>query len=144
MNITFRTGIPKFIKPKLNLFLDEAISFLIKKYPHIPFDQANIVFTYNTTGGRFTFDKTDHTVRVGITSKLHLYKKKMINLTTPYVGLNVGYDIATTSLIIHELTHFVQHIEQRKYSELETTINEIEFLKEKNNYWYSQLVKVNL
>ena len=42
---------------------------------------------------------------------------------------NLGYKFSYAAQLIHEITHFVQDLEGRVFSEVETTINEIKFLE---------------
>ena len=95
------------------------------------------------TRNRSLYYKKYGNVSIAVRHKLHLYNKQSIGLTTPKEGLNVGYVIGTTCAIIHELTHYVQGKEGRKYSEVETTINEIDYLKEADPNWYSRLIKTS-
>jgi hypothetical protein len=131
--------------PKLKPFLEEAIEFMKELYPTVDFDGINIFFSYIRTNSVFTYKKTSSTynkITIGITYLFHLYERQGAELKTPMGGLCVGYDIAIPSQIIHELTHYVQFLEKRRFSEVETTRNEIAFLKKKDSYWYSQLIPV--
>ena len=93
------------------------------------------------TRNRSLYYNKNGNVAIAVRHKLHLYNKQTVGLTTPKQGLAVGYVIGTTCAIIHELTHYIQGMEGRKFSEVETTQNEIDYLKEKDPYWYSRLVK---
>lgn len=65
---------------------------------------------------------------------MYLYEKNSLGRYRQ--GVNVGYLVAMASGIVHELTHHVQFRRGPEfnklnvsYSELETTANELEFLK---------------
>jgi hypothetical protein len=53
--------------------------------------------------------------------------------------LNVGNYVQIICALIHELTHHIQYNEKRKSSELETTHNEVEFLRRHHINLYNQL-----
>jgi len=84
--------------------------------------------------------RTKPAIRNGVRDTLYLYKKKTAGLTVPDGGLKIGWKQALTSDLIHELTHAVQFKQGRKYSEVETTRNQIEHLKQTNEFWYNKLI----
>jgi TATA-box binding protein (TBP) (component of TFIID and TFIIIB) len=67
--------------------------------------------------------------------------KKRIGLWAPLIYCTLGESI--TLQAIHELTHHIQHDQNRKYSEVETTLNEIEYAKEYYPGLYRKLEKIN-
>lgn len=139
MTITYNKGIPQWCRPKIDTALTSALQWLQNKYPHIDFDVVQLNFSM--TKNRSLYYNKNGNVAIAVRHKLHLYNKQTVGLTTPKEGLAVGYVIATTCAIIHELTHYVQGIEGRKFSEVETTQYEIDFLNDVDPYWHSRLVK---
>ena len=139
MIITYNKAIPQWCRPKIDIALTSALQWLQLKYPHIDFEAAQI--NISMTRNRSLYYNKNGNVAIAVRHKLHLYNKQTVGLTTPKEGLAVGYVIGTTCEIIHELTHYVQGVEGRKFSEVETTLNEIDYLKEADPYWYSRLVK---
>lgn len=141
MTISFNKSIPQWVKPKIDQAIASALQWLRLKYPHIEFDKAQVNFSMTRNGS--IYHGKDGSVAIAVKHKLHLYNKQTVGLTTPKEGLSVGYVIGTACAIIHELTHFVQGAEKRKYSEVETTQNEIDYLKDSDPYWYGRLVKTS-
>ena len=105
----------KFIKNKYNI--DESL-----------FDLVTIHFS-NTC--RFAKYKSGYgVIRINLKDKdVLLYDKKSLGSYNTQIR-NVGYKISWTCQIIHELTHFIQDLENRCFSEVETTQNELEYLRE--------------
>lgn len=139
MIINYNKGLPKWVKPKIEESILKAYEWMIKKYPHIDFSKVKM--NMSMTRRRSLYYHSDGSIEISVRPTLHLYKKKTVGLTTPPKGLNVGYVLGTTMGIIHELTHYAQGIENRTMSEVETTQNEVDYLKEVDKFWYDQLVK---
>lgn len=61
------------------------------------------------------------------------YARMRARLTTPREGIELPVDVLATVVLIHEYTHAVQHgvtgQPRRRFSEVETTENEIEFIR---------------
>ena len=141
MIITYNKSIPQWCRPKIDIAITSALQWLRQKYPAIDFDKAQL--NISMTRNRSLYYCQNGNVAIKVRHKLHLYNKQTVGLTTPKEGLAVGYIIGTTCAIIHELTHYVQGIEGRKFSEVETTMNEIDYLKETDPYWYDRLIKTS-
>jgi hypothetical protein len=141
MIINYNKGIPKWALPKIMESIKLGTEWITKKYPHIDFSKAIVNFSITRNGSNFWSKNGIVNVKVG--HKIQYYIRHTVGLTTPRTGLNVGYVIATTSHLIHELTHYVQGVEGRKFSEIETTQNEIDFLREYDPYWYEKLIPVS-
>ena len=71
-------------------------------------------------------------------SELYLYEKKSLKLKR--YSLNIGNYIQILCALVHELTHHIQYNENRTRSELETTKNEVEFLRVFYPDIYNQLI----
>lgn len=68
------------------------------------------------------------------------YKRKRVGVYADEI--NVGYELSYTLMLIHELTHHIQHLEKRKASEVETTKNEIEYVTQFHPYLLKKLKPV--
>ena len=80
-------------------------------------------------------------IKIGLRGcdKMWNYLRKLPFLT-PISGINLHrYEGYKTSLI-HELTHFIQYLQKRTYSEVETTKNELEYLLELDSFYKCQLI----
>lgn len=152
MKITFNTGFPKGKKKLVENAIPKAMEFIRNKYPTINFDDVPITFSSTRNGSNYLppstyeyrteINNSTGGINIATHGKLHLYKKVTIGLTTPHGGLLVGCELQVITSLIHELTHFVQGIEKRLYSEVETTTNEIEYLKLHEPFWYGRLVPI--
>jgi hypothetical protein len=82
----------------------------------------------------------------GATVRWHTYRRVRAGLVTPPAGVPVPASLHATIALVHELTHAVQHgvcgTPQRRYSEVETTANEIEFVRRVAPEAHARLVPV--
>lgn len=139
MKTSYNQGFPKYARPKVEAAIREAEKFLAARYPAFDFSNAEVHFSITRHGSNYK--QATQRINVCCRYDLYLYRKANAGLTTPPKGLNVGIQIQTACAIIHELTHYVQGTENRKFSEVETTQNEIKYLKQKDLFWYNQLIK---
>ncbi|MBM4005993.1 MAG: hypothetical protein FJ292_00255 [Planctomycetes bacterium] len=69
----------------------------------------------------------------GSVVRWHTYRRVRAGLVTPPEGVPVAAALHARIALVHELTHAVQHgmcgTPRRRYSEVETTANEIEFVR---------------
>lgn len=76
----------------------------------------------------------------------HTYRRVRAGLATPREGIVVPLALYTTLALVHEFTHALQHgvcgTPKRRYSEVETTDNEIEFVRRVAPRLHAQLVPV--
>lgn len=139
MKYTCNKTLPKWERGQIPIWLAQAEDFLRKRYPHVDyFDQLDLNFSKTRRGSLYY--PGDNAIKIGIHAKLLLYKRKTCTHYAPEGGLSVGEAINTICGIIHECTHAIQKAENRVASEVETTQNEIDFLKEKYPYWFNQLI----
>jgi hypothetical protein len=146
MKPIFNQGLPKGKKKIVERAIVKAMVFIKNRYPHICFDDVPVRFSNTRHGSNFWLPESAENgmgeINIETHGKLILYKKVTAGLTTPHGGLLVGCELQVITSVIHELTHFVQGVEKRLYSEVETTANEIQYLKENEPFWYSKLVPV--
>lgn len=145
--------LPSYLAKAIDEAVPMAYGFLCAKYGW-KFD--DVVLLIQPNGRRcFYFDnekkphaKFGHTPVAAIaikSPKLLLYEKNSIGKYKQ--GVNIGYTLNIACGIIHELTHHIQFKRGRKegnkgisYSELETTANELEFLKVSSPEWYKLII----
>ena len=65
---------------------------------------------------------------------------KKLEYLTPIGGIYVHRYVGYKHTLLHELTHLIQYIQQRTYSEVETTKNELEYLLEIEPRYEHQLI----
>ena len=135
MKIKYSPSIPKW---KITLFeqaFGDASKFIRKKY------KLSLIAFHDLLKGYVIKINPKQKPSIYIEGKLitiagdrwnfiYLYERKSIG---NYHRVNkVSHHHGFASQLIHELTHLIQHIEKRKYSEVETTRNEIEYLESQN------------
>jgi hypothetical protein len=84
---------------------------------------------------------------ISISGRSHwiTYKKKHIGV---YASMNCKVEESLYTSFIHEMTHYIQHAKNNfdtsktVFSEIETTTNEIEFVKEHYPHLYNKLSKL--
>lgn len=138
MKTTFNVGFPKGKMVIVNNAIPKAIAFITEKYPHISLAEVRLNFSTTRNGSRYYH--ADGSINIRCSDKMFLYRKATCGLTTPPQGLLIGCEINTACAIIHEITHYIQGIEKRKFSEVETTQNEIDYLKQHEPFWYNRLI----
>jgi len=145
MKKIFNKGFPKSKKELVEKAIPKALEFMQAKYPQINFNEAVVRFSSTRNGSNYYHASVNNAtgfINISTRDKIYLYKRVSVKLTAPHGGLLVGCELQVVSALIHELTHYVQGIEKRLFSEVETTINEIEYLKNNEPFWYSKLVPV--
>lgn len=124
-----------------------ALSWIEKRYPEFKGAIRNyplkvMIGTYhNSDYTGVGIDNPIPIINIKVGTLLVLYNRKSVTLTTPEQGLNVTVHISLMCAYIHELTHHIQFLQGRRYSEVETTMNEINYLKEFHPEVISKLIK---
>lgn len=94
------------------------------------------------------FDRPHILLRVprGATARWHTYRRARARFGTPPGGIELDVRVLAGAVLVHELTHAVQHGAtgdgRRRFSEVETTENEIEFVRRHAPAAFAQLVPV--
>lgn len=82
----------------------------------------------------------------GATVRWHTYRRVRAGLSTPREGLAMPLELYVTLALVHEFTHALQHgvcgTPKRRYSEVETTDNEIAFVRRAAPEIHARLVPV--
>ena len=136
MTITIRKSVSKYDKENLSEILNRALCFVKNKYPNVDFSGVDVIFSGSFSRARYY--RNDH--------KDSTYQRPCIQIPTnrddvilywkPSLGMvrdrvnEVGRWDVTCACIIHELTHHAQYEENKNKGEVETTNNELEYLKE--------------
>ena len=145
MKPVYPKSCPAYLKTAIDAAIPMASEFLISKYGHI-FDNVHLVFQRNSTRSRYFPNKIkphkdyghDPVATITCRSELLLYERKTLGKYKRDV--NVGHTIQIACAIIHELTHHYQWYNNIRRGELETTANELEFLKQKFPDWYKLIM----
>jgi hypothetical protein len=94
------------------------------------------------------FDRPHILLRVprGASARWHTYRRARARFGTPPGGIELDVRVLAGAVLVHELTHAVQHgaagEARRRFSEVETTENEIEFVRRHAPAAFAQLVPV--
>lgn len=141
MYITYR-NIVKFQQKQIPEFIIMAQEFLQTIYDKPDFNNVGYIFSGNLrTSHYFRNEDNDKykmpMVCISNRNRLILYEKKSLKLKN--YRINPGAIIQMQSALVHELTHHIQYNEERSAGELETTRNEVKFLKENHPFWYNKL-----
>lgn len=145
MQLHYPKTCPVWLKTAIDAAVPQAMDFLTDKYGAI-FDNVNIVIQPNSRRSRY-FDNKDEphakfgsepVATISCRSQLQLYTKNSLGKYKQ--GVNVGPTVQIACSIIHELTHHYQHVKGLSYGELETTANELEFLRIRHPDWYKLIM----
>ncbi len=129
-SLLIRPNMPKVAREKIEPAIQKAYGFLCAKYGY-RFDDVKLIFTH--TANRSKYYNYSKTAKIAMGTRMWTYDRKTVGVTAH--GLMVGYELATTTAIIHELTHHIQNLEKRKMSEVETTQNEIDYILQAEPEW---------
>ena len=146
MKITIRQSVQKEVSEKIPQLLTTALQWMKSKYPSVNFDNAEYIFSAGYNRSRYFRNEVANgsylapNVCICTRATLYLYNKKSLGIKKNMC--RVGYDAQIVSALIHELTHHVQYeTNVRKGNELDTTANELEYLKEFYPQHYNKIVK---
>lgn len=129
MNLINLNKLPKWQQNTMLSAINIAKDFIIKKYNIENFNDVSLKFSSTARGAYYM--KSKKLIRIStIRRNIFLYDRKTIGEYKRFYKDMMWLDCYATQLI-HELTHYVQHRENRKFSEIETTMNELEYLKQK-------------
>lgn len=139
MKISFNKSTPIWACEIAKQATQKARDFLSERYSGTDFSELQLKFT--TTSSRSRYYIGQRMAVIAITRIKWLYARKRIGIMNP-VGIKCGYLVSTTLSIIHEATHHVQNLEARRYSEVETTQNEIEYLRVHHPEHFEKIILV--
>jgi hypothetical protein len=130
---------PKYIRKALDQGLENAVKFIEEYYPSFNIDNFSEVLIKPSNTCRFAqYCPIDKTIRLDLNhSKWWTYKKKTVGLYAD--GIYIDLIASLSTQLVHEMTHHIQNCEERKYSEVETTKNEIEWMRVHRPDEYSKL-----
>lgn len=142
---------PDSIPSKFMPLIEFAWSWLAKKYDitedwlrakdvEFEFSRLEIksrhkVYHYGKVGTA-SFEPVKHLVRIAVGKNTWMtYRKKTVGI---YANMTVDQNTALLIRLVHELTHFIQAEQKRGFSEVETTINELQFMYEHRYHYFKQ------
>lgn len=142
--ITIRKSVRKDLTLAIPHLVEKALTWMKSKYPDVNFDNVEYIFSSsynrsryfrNQSGGKYQMP----TACISTRAELWLYDKKSLGIKKTH--LFVGCQVQMICALIHELTHHVQYEQGiRIGNELDTTRNELEYLKENHLEYYNKIV----
>jgi len=142
----YRGGIPKAIKDKIPDWYQEALLWMMNKYPDVKFHNFDIVFSHNLNRGRYYRNKIGYKKGerplIQIKTSIDQYGIWFYNMKSLGILQNCiqpGIKISIQLIIVHELTHHVQYERELPAGELLTTANELIYLRQLDSYWFNKL-----
>ena len=119
------------------------------KYPTVNFTTTEFIFSGSYNRSRYFRNELKAGQGVGkylapnacISTRAWLILYKMKTLCLKRTKLFVGSEIQMACALIHELTHHAQYELGLPTGELETTRNELEYLKEFHPEYHAKMVK---
>ncbi len=143
--ITIRKSVRQDIVYKIPELVNDALLWMKQKYPNVNFDKVEYIFSAGYNRSRYFRNEATNAkylapnACISTRATLMLYDMKSLNLRKN--KLFTGSIPQMMCALIHELTHHAQYEEKRKTGELETTANELQYLKEYYPSFYSKLIK---
>lgn len=133
---TIRKSVNRVVAEKIPDYIGIATNWLKGIYPDVNFDNVDYIFSNSYNRSRYFRNASKlndkylaPTVCISTRPELYLYDKKSLGMTSTMQF--VGTEVQVLCALIHELTHHVQYEQNvRKGNELDTTRNELNFLKE--------------
>ena len=141
--ITIRKSVNRDLSNKIPGLLSEALSWMKSRYNDINFSNLEFIFSAGYSRSRYFRNETNPkytipTVCISTGWELWLYEKKSLGIKKTH--LYVGSEVQMVCALIHELTHHVQYEKKERIgNELDTTKNELEYLKEYYPEYYLEL-----
>ena len=146
MEITIRKSVRPELAKKIPNLCQESINWMQKKYPTVNFDNVGFIFSASYKRSRYFRNEAGNAkyllpnVCVTTRATLYLYDKRSLGLKK--TSVYTGSEPQIMCSLIHELTHHAQYEQKiRMGNELDTTANELAYLKEYHPKYYSKLVK---
>jgi len=143
MNKIIYRGIVNYQRDIFPAQIKIAKDYLRTVYDCPDFEDLEFILSSNCRGSNYYRNDNSvgkyitPTIRIADDFTLRLYKMKSLKLKR--YKLMVGNYLNIICALVHELTHHIQHNEDRRKGELETTRNEVEFLREHYPDIYNKL-----
>ncbi|NBX97258.1 hypothetical protein EBQ81_00125 [bacterium] len=148
MNITCRKSVRQELVARIPELLDEAMTWMKAKYPSVDFGKVEFIFSGSYNRSRYFRNELNPQRGLGkyiapnacISTRAWLILYDMKSLCLKKTKLFVGSEIQMVCALIHELTHHAQYELGLPTGELETTRNELDYLKENHMEFWAKLV----
>ena len=123
---------------------EEIIRKIYWKY-NLSFLKDVMINPHSKGNFRGQYDILTRTVLISLhtNNTIHFYPRMRCKYATPISGIKTDYETYLTDVLVHELTHAVQHqinSGRGKFNEVETTNSEIYYLKNYKPELFDQLI----
>lgn len=123
---TIGVKLNKWQQPIMDQAIVDSLKFIKDKYNVDVSDLATL--KYSNTCRFAYYQHNKGIIRIDLKRTfVKLYSRKTLGEYETQLD-SLGYKISWTCQLIHEFTHLIQDIDNRCFSEVETTQNEIEYL----------------
>jgi hypothetical protein len=147
--ITVRKSVRPEITERIPAFIDEAANWMQLKYPTVDFTTTEFIFSGSYKRSRYFRNELKAGQGVGkylapnvcISTRAWLILYDMKTLCIKKRKMFVGSEIQMVCALIHELTHHAQYELGLPTGELETTRNELDYLKEFHPEYHAKMVE---
>jgi hypothetical protein len=147
--ITVRKSVRPEITERIPALIDEAANWMQLKYPTVDFTTTEFIFSGSYNRSRYFRNELKAgqglgkylapNVCIGTRAWLILYDMKTLCIKKR--KMFVGSEIQMVCALIHELTHHAQYELGLPTGELETTRNELDYLKEFHPEYHAKMVE---
>lgn len=146
MIITIRKSVNDKIRGKAPELVARAIEWLKDLYPTVDFERVDLILSESCRRSRYYRNErhvkyTCPVARICTRPTLYLYNMKTLKIKE--LSLFVGREVQTMSAIVHELTHHAQYELKKPTGELETTRNELNFIKEVAPKYFARIMDLS-
>jgi len=146
--VTIRNSVPRGLVEKIPAMIEEAVSWMQKRYASVDFSTTEFIFSGTYRRSRYFRNEVEcgkylaPNTCISTRARLYLYDKKSLNIAPKATrGMKVGNEIQMMCALVHELTHHAQYELNTPKGELETTKNELDYLQEAHPDTYKRCIK---
>lgn len=143
---TIRKSVRSDIADKIPQLVNDALGWMKVKYPEVNFDSVDFIFSAAYNRSRYFRNEKANAkylspnACISTRATLMLYEMKSLGIKKNKVF--TGSIPQMMCALIHELTHHAQYEQKRSRGELETTANELQYLKENHLNFYNKIMKI--
>lgn len=145
MKTIIRKSVRNEITQTIPELLNSSLCWMKSKYANVNFENVEYIFSNSFNRSRYFRNANNvkfqtPTICIHTTKILGLYDMKTLNIKKRFI---VGdYKAQIKCALIHELTHHMQYELGLSKGELETTRNELEYLKEYYPSYYNKMMGI--
>ena len=134
---------PKYLRKAIDQAMLNAVKFFEEYYPEFDMSKFSVLTVRLSKTCRFAYySPSKREIRIEQDRPYwDTYVRKTVGVYADHIK-HVDLIACLTVQLIHEMTHHIQHCEDRQFSEVETTKNEIEWMRVHRPQFHSKLKPV--